>query len=150
MRCNRLLKRGATPKWGKLAPSLRVAAQIGPYCVLALGGGVATALGLGLVWPGFRSQRHPSRECEQALGAARRLGGSQLLAEAAGEVGHDTELFDQGRRDLALGESQLGVEEKPGDGGLELAFDGGGGGAMGQGALTLAAAERRAPPGRAV
>ena len=51
MRCNRLLKRGATPKWGKLAPSLRVAAQIGPYFVLALSGGLATDLGLGLVCP---------------------------------------------------------------------------------------------------
>jgi hypothetical protein len=35
----------------KTGPSLRVAAQIGPYCVLALGGGVATALGLGLAFP---------------------------------------------------------------------------------------------------
>ena len=35
----------------KTGPSLRVAAQIGPYCVLALGGGVATALGLGPVCP---------------------------------------------------------------------------------------------------
>ena len=35
----------------KTGPSLRVAAQIGPYCVLALGGGVATALGLGLAAP---------------------------------------------------------------------------------------------------
>jgi hypothetical protein len=61
VRCNRLLKQGATPKWGKLAPSLRVAAQIGPYFVLALSGGLATVLGLGLVWPDFRSQRHPLR-----------------------------------------------------------------------------------------
>ena len=51
VRCNWLLKRGATQKWGKLAPSFRVAAQIGPYFVLALGDGVATALGLGLACP---------------------------------------------------------------------------------------------------
>jgi len=51
VRCNWLLKEGATQKWGKLVPSLRVAAQIGPYRVLALGGGVATALGLGLACP---------------------------------------------------------------------------------------------------
>jgi hypothetical protein len=51
MRCNWLLKRAATQKWEKLAPSLRVAAQIGPYCVLALSGGLATALGLGLACP---------------------------------------------------------------------------------------------------
>jgi len=51
VRCNWLLKRGATQTWGKLAPSLRVAVKIRPYCVLALGGGVATALGLGPVCP---------------------------------------------------------------------------------------------------
>jgi len=51
VRCNRLLKRAATPKWGKLVPSLRVEAQIGPYFVLALSGGLATVLGLGLACP---------------------------------------------------------------------------------------------------
>ena len=45
--CSQLLKRRATTESGKLAPSLRVAAQIGPYFVLALDGGVATAFGLG-------------------------------------------------------------------------------------------------------
>ena len=35
----------------KTGPSLRVAAQIEPYRVLALGGGVATALGLGPACP---------------------------------------------------------------------------------------------------
>ena len=35
----------------KTGPSLRVAAQIGPYCVLALGGGVAIAFGLALACP---------------------------------------------------------------------------------------------------
>ena len=34
-----------------------VAAKIGPYVVLALDGGPATAFGLGLVWTDFRPQR---------------------------------------------------------------------------------------------
>jgi hypothetical protein len=83
--CSRLLERRATTKWGKLAPSLRVAAQIrgprrqvfaagveirgprrqvvvagveiGPYFVVVLGGGPATVVVLRLVWPDFRSQR---------------------------------------------------------------------------------------------
>ncbi|MGD0738272.1 MAG: hypothetical protein ABR957_01665 [Terracidiphilus sp.] len=42
-----------------MAPSLRVAAQIGPYFILALDGGPATAFGLGFVWPDFRPQRCP-------------------------------------------------------------------------------------------
>ena len=42
-----------------MTPSLRVAAKIGPYFILALDGGPATAFGLGFVWPDFRSQRHP-------------------------------------------------------------------------------------------
>ena len=46
---------------GKWVPSLRAAAQIRPYFVVALGSGVATAFGLRLVWPNFRSQRHPSQ-----------------------------------------------------------------------------------------
>jgi hypothetical protein len=49
----------ATTKWGKPAPSLRVAENIRPYFILALDGGPATAFGLGFVWPNFRSQRHP-------------------------------------------------------------------------------------------
>jgi hypothetical protein len=77
--CSRLLERRATTEWGKLAPSLRVAAQIrgpgdrssslgwrqvfvagveiGPYFVVVLGGGPATVVVLRLVWPDFRSQR---------------------------------------------------------------------------------------------
>jgi hypothetical protein len=42
-----------------MAPSHWVAAQIGPYFILALDGGPATAFGLGFVWPNFRSQRCP-------------------------------------------------------------------------------------------
>ena len=56
MRCSRLLKRRATTKSWKLAPSLRVAAKIRPYFILALDGGPATAFGFGFVWPDFRSQ----------------------------------------------------------------------------------------------
>jgi len=33
--------------------------EIGPYFILALDSGPATAFGLGFVWPDFRSQRHP-------------------------------------------------------------------------------------------
>jgi hypothetical protein len=36
-------------KWGKLAPALRGAAQIGPYFVVVLDCGPATAFGLRLV-----------------------------------------------------------------------------------------------------
>jgi hypothetical protein len=57
--CNELLERRATTKWGKPAPSLRVAEKIRPYFILALDGGPATAFGFGFVWPDFRSQRHP-------------------------------------------------------------------------------------------
>jgi hypothetical protein len=46
-------------KWEKSAPALRVATQIGPYLILALEGGPATAFGLVFVWPDFRSQRRP-------------------------------------------------------------------------------------------
>jgi hypothetical protein len=42
-----------------MAPSVRVAAQIGPYFVLALDLGVTKAFGLRLVWPNFRPQRCP-------------------------------------------------------------------------------------------
>ena len=73
MHCSRLLKRRATTKSWKLAPSLRlpppankvhlpgarVAAKIRPYFILALDGGPATAFGLGFVWSDFRSQRRP-------------------------------------------------------------------------------------------
>ncbi|MGB9230128.1 MAG: hypothetical protein WCC24_10345, partial [Terracidiphilus sp.] len=52
-------ERRATQKWGKLAPARTVAAKIRPYFILALGGGPATAFGLGFVWPDFPSQRHP-------------------------------------------------------------------------------------------
>jgi hypothetical protein len=44
---------------GKLAPALRVAAQIGPYFVVILDGGPATAIGFRLVWTELRPQRHP-------------------------------------------------------------------------------------------
>ena len=39
------------------APALRVATQIGPYFVVVLDGGPATAFGLRRVWADFRSQR---------------------------------------------------------------------------------------------
>jgi len=42
-------------EWGKPAPALRVAAQIRPYFILALGGGPTTAFGLGFVF-------HPTDE----------------------------------------------------------------------------------------
>ena len=42
-RCNGLLERRATTKSEKSAPSLRVTAKIGPYLVLALDSGGATA-----------------------------------------------------------------------------------------------------------
>jgi hypothetical protein len=59
VRCNQLLKRRATTKSGKLAPSLRVAGKIGPYFVVALDLGTTKAFGLRLVWPDFPSQRYP-------------------------------------------------------------------------------------------
>ncbi len=40
-----------------MGPSLRVAVKIGPYFILVLDGGPATAFGLGFVWPDFPSQR---------------------------------------------------------------------------------------------
>ena len=57
----------------KIGPALRVVAQIGPYLVVILDGGPATAFGFRLVstprtktrpwgprfWPDFRPQRHP-------------------------------------------------------------------------------------------
>jgi hypothetical protein len=52
-----VLKRRATKKWGKLAPALRIAAQIAPYFVVVLGSGAATTVVLRLVWRDFRSQR---------------------------------------------------------------------------------------------
>jgi hypothetical protein len=42
-----------------MAPSLWVAEKIGPYFILALDGGPATAFGLGFVWPNFLAQRCP-------------------------------------------------------------------------------------------
>jgi len=63
VRCSELLERRETTKSGKLAPSLRVAAQIRPYFVLALDSGVATMVGLGLVRPDFHPQRHPPEKC---------------------------------------------------------------------------------------
>ncbi len=42
-----------------MAPSLRVAAQIGPYRVVGLDLGTTKAVGLRLVWPDFRLQRCP-------------------------------------------------------------------------------------------
>jgi hypothetical protein len=42
-----------------MAPSLWVAAQIGPYFVVGLDLGATKAFGLRLVWPNFRSQRCP-------------------------------------------------------------------------------------------
>jgi predicted phosphoribosyltransferase len=42
-----------------MAPSLRVAEKIQPYFVVVLDGGPATAFGLRLAWPDFRSQRCP-------------------------------------------------------------------------------------------
>jgi len=59
--CSRLLERRATTKSEKLAPSLRVAEKNGPYFILALDSGPATAFGLGFVWPDFRSQRYARR-----------------------------------------------------------------------------------------
>jgi hypothetical protein len=41
--------------------SSSVGVEIRPYFVFALDNGVAAAIGLGLVWPNFRSQRHPSQ-----------------------------------------------------------------------------------------
>ena len=45
----------------------RVAAKTRPYFVLVLEPGATKTFGLGLVWSGFRSQRHPPQKCEQAL-----------------------------------------------------------------------------------
>jgi ribonuclease HII len=42
-----------------MAPSLWVAEKIGPYFIVGLDGGPATAFGLRFVWPDFLSQRHP-------------------------------------------------------------------------------------------
>jgi hypothetical protein len=44
---------------GKMGASPRVAGKIGPYFILALDSGPATAFGLGFVWPDFPSQRRP-------------------------------------------------------------------------------------------
>jgi hypothetical protein len=57
--CNQLLERRATMKWGKLAPSLRVAAKNRPYFVVVLELGITKPCGLRLVWTVFRSQRRP-------------------------------------------------------------------------------------------
>ena len=54
-----IFERRVTTKWGKLAPPLRVAAQIGPDFIVILDCGPATAFGLRLVWPDFRPQRRP-------------------------------------------------------------------------------------------
>jgi hypothetical protein len=60
--------------------------EIRPYFVLALDGGPATACGLGLVWPDFRSPGPPVRGlCALGLNAARpkvnnRLEGSSSLS----------------------------------------------------------------------
>ncbi len=40
---------------GKIGPARRVTSKIGPYFILALDGGPATAFGLGFVYPDFRS-----------------------------------------------------------------------------------------------
>ena len=42
-----------------MAPSLRVAAQVGPFRVFGLDLGATKAFGLRLVWPDFRQQRCP-------------------------------------------------------------------------------------------
>jgi 3'-phosphoadenosine 5'-phosphosulfate sulfotransferase (PAPS reductase)/FAD synthetase len=42
-----------------MAPSLRVAAQIGPYFVVGLDLGATKAFSLRLVWRNFRAQRCP-------------------------------------------------------------------------------------------
>ena len=47
--CSRLLERGATTKWAKPAPSLRVAGNIASSFVVVLGSGLATAVVLRLV-----------------------------------------------------------------------------------------------------
>jgi len=78
--CSRLLKRRATTKSWKLAPSLRVAARIRPYFILALDGGPATAFGLGFVsapWTktcpwGPRSGRIFARNAVRLSGVNRR------------------------------------------------------------------------------
>jgi hypothetical protein len=52
---------------GKIGPSLRAAAKIGPYGVVGLDFATTKAFSLRLVWPDFRQQRHPPGQCEQAL-----------------------------------------------------------------------------------
>jgi len=74
-------------KWGKLAPALRVATQIGPYFVVVLDCGPATAFGLRLAstprtkacprgpqfWPDLRPQRRLARKLIQAQDSAIRF-----------------------------------------------------------------------------
>ena len=43
---------------GKIGPGPEGCGEIGPYFILALDGGPATAIGLGFVWTDFPSQRH--------------------------------------------------------------------------------------------
>jgi hypothetical protein len=52
-------ERGATHTGCLLATIDEEMGKIGPYFILALGSGPATAFGLAFVWPDFRSQRHP-------------------------------------------------------------------------------------------
>jgi hypothetical protein len=56
-----VFKRRATKPWGKSARALRVAAKIGPYFVVILDSGLATAFGFRLVSANFGLQRSPSQ-----------------------------------------------------------------------------------------
>ena len=40
-----------------MAPALRAGAKIGPYFIVGVDGGLATAFGLRFVWPNLPSQR---------------------------------------------------------------------------------------------
>ena len=68
----------------------------------------------------------------------------QLFAKTSSQVGNDPELLLERRRDLAILQSQLRMQQQPGDGGFELNPNRRRRGLVGQGALALAASERQA------
>ena len=70
-----------------MAPALRVAEKIQPYFILALGGGPATAFGLGFVWPDFPSQRRASVYVDTPWGVGQTIYMSELEDSLGDEAG---------------------------------------------------------------
>jgi hypothetical protein len=68
----------------------------------------------------------------------------KLPAQAAGQIGDHAQAVGDRGRDLSARERELRMQQKPGDRGFELGFNGRRGGAAGHGLLALAAVESRA------